>query len=428
MTEIIGTGTNGKQLWFRSPDGRWIEVPYGAGQDTTVRSVNYWNDAKKQWMTPTWGQTLRNLGRPRTVMDALDVYAPNRAWVGSLTNHPAELYRHWYNPTYQSPLVTQGQYTAPRKDWLRLMYLRERNDPNWRIVPVGEIIPLRVPNRALNVASGLGNGTPYDIHAGRFWPVGGVRLNYSLDASLTNIPLTDGKFNSGTFAMAGVSTHYEDRTVHGHENLSDYRNEIATMFDLKAIRKRLEDTYPQQSIDFTGQYTDIRQMKLKRAVFDVIVQFGSGGRGPNPPAHGMGSAALFVKQGSSGIARTQTSDAWPGSYDVRYPASTEAAGDMIWSVGAAELPVTVNEWTFDYVRQVMVYSSGGLVGHRFLHVIENPGEDNITFTARVIDAGLPPGCDESGSLIEVGAQGVSLHYATDGHDTPASTHTSTYWY
>ncbi len=423
MTEIVGTGKNGKRLWMRSPDNRWIEVPYGAGQDSAVRSVNIYDAAKKKWMTPTWGWEVWNRIGINTFIPSLDVRAPGRSWKGGRTEHPADQLFPYYNPNYRHRL-SNIQFSTMRTDWLRLFYLKERNDPNWRFIPLIGNIPGRVPNQTLNFA-GISATQPYTLDAGNFWPVGNYHALALPYPEMTG-QVTRGLSNEFAFLLAFGGVSYYDRTVPGQADSVDTRHATTAMIDFKAIRQRLEDKYNEQDTFFTGQYLPISKMKLRRIVLDITCSAGMGVTGPNAPTTVPVVYVLYVYRNAQGVAETVTSPVWEGSYSVRSPVPEPTGGTAIWSASTGTMTWTGGFYRYDHVRDVNIDQYNGWVEQSFQYVIEDPGEDNIAFDVKL--EGVPgPTSDRAGGGCQVAATGISLQYAAEGHDLPIELRTKTDW-
>lgn len=422
MTEAAATGKNGKRLWLRSDDGRWIPVPYGAGEDTNIRSLNVYDAATKTWMTPTWGWHVWNRAGINTPVDALDVRAPGVTWLGGQS---ATSVLPFYNPNYLSKQTTVP-FTTMHTNWLRLFHTQQRNDPDWRIVQVGtQQLPTHVPNTPVNYK------TTYSSEYLYFWPAVAVNVrNFNRDP--------DGTVQEYTYFIAGgfgvdngnvlAAITYATVDDNTSSDSADPTNvETAGMIDLKAIRQRLADDYPQRGIDFVGQYNDISTMTLKRIYVHCRVEFTTIQSAPLDSLVSTDASTfkVFASTSNPGTENSLTDPYWQKTYTVRAPTDRTAEGSVIISKTGAELaegttvvPYRNRSRNFDGYLKTTSWSN-----QDFTLTIENPTTDGISFYGQITNAPVAGnGLDTAVSSIYLYADCISLHYAVAGKDTPTSTH------
>jgi hypothetical protein len=422
--KLYGHGTDGKRLWFRTHDHRWIPVPYGAGQDETVRSINIWDGEK--WMVPAWGWWISNRAQldPTSNQFWLDipsdgfyVHAPNVHWEGysAPNNHVFT-----YNPNYGQVGFANfvwGRGQDPNSGTLQLFHTEPRNDPNWRIVPLGHPLP-RYP-----VAQHYQN--PYDPygfssdHGRCFWP----GLSYATYHANTNqissgqLPMSDAAWTTGGFLLtAGTSQ--------GRFDLPDDSFNGSFVLDFAAIRKQLHDTFPEQGVYYQGQYTHIDQMSLKRVyikgVISATVSIEGGhiehGQWVNVDAALISGTTFTIAANtntpvSAPNVITDPANLWPGEAHLRYPLNTDLSGPPIWQLTADGDDASLSQFgdfaNWDhFVEQPFEF--------------EGPGENNIKIACAI---GQVPtvGMGDLRSVrttMTFQIQRISLQYATVNHDVP----------
>lgn len=431
---ISGNGTNGKRLWYRTPDHRWIAVPYGAGQDDKVRSINIWDGQK--WMVPAWGWWLANraLLNPKAEQfwrsipgDGFYVHAPGVEWQGYASDDPTDR-THAYNPNFGA--VSFGDFVFGRwqnyaKGTLQLFNTEPRNDPNWRIVPLANhVLPVApVAQHYQDPYDPYGVYQPATGDYGRFfWPSVGVTVYYpetfttNVYAATSSPKGSDSVYNGSLVAQTFDNVAYAQR-------LSSFNSSL--IIDFQAIRQQLHDTFGEQGVYYQGQYTHIDHMVLKRVYIKarVSAQVEIGGGRYNPLIHQFQIDTTPIDGITFTVTantNTPTTDAtlitdpgllWPGEKPLRYPENTQPEGPSIWTLTTSEEGISVSEYGTDAVW----YHAEDLPAFEF----EGPGEDNIGLACNI--TGVP---GTGGDLRSVTTnlyftlQQITLQYAAVGHDVP----------
>jgi hypothetical protein len=433
-----GKGTNGKKLWFRTPDHRWIAVPYGAGQDSQVRSLNIFDGTN--WQVPAWGWWLANkAGLDPTSnqfnlafpSDGFFVQAPGVSWLGR-DQDAANPLAHAFNPNYGQIAYSDflfGRAANYLNTKVQLFNTEQRNDPNWRIVPIGGAVDKQ---GAALPQYPVGNHyqNPYDPYHytgfdyGRsFWPA----LSYASYKAST------AQLSSGPIQNSHPVTWTGNVTVAAATNQGDYGSPDdstsgALVIDLQSIRKQLHDTFPEQGVYYQGQYTHIDKMFLKRVYLKAVITCSVGltGGGQNPTT---GQFAAVDTSPTNGITFTVTANTntpvsspntvtdiynfWPGEAQLRYPLDVSQSGPAIFTKVVNSAEVNINQFGDAATWQYF----GDLPAFEF----EGPGEDNIKLACAV--TGVPTieaaGFSSLDTNITVYLQRVALQYATANHDVPS---------
>jgi hypothetical protein len=408
-----GSGKAGV-LHIRTPDHRWVEVPYGAGQDSKLRSVNVWNG--DSWMCPTWGRLLwQDMFTDPGLLADLDslLYRPkNVVWTG-WADHVNHVDTHVYNPTYRHHDPGSQQFTFSYEPaWIRLFYLTPRTEPTYRIVPLNYPLPSRPPNRTLD----------YDLESdarntfSTMWPSFTYKADLSgdgLPASAIDNPTADwgtATHDTNITTYQGVNLPELCRSVYIHQVgpvidwdfplqtwTTDYRGSLAGMIDLKTIRQRLEDVYPEQDVTYTGQKNNIGNQELQWVIvkFQIKVSLTYWvAAGEEQPGGTDFDPVTFTLRSDLGIptsTETQALQPIAGLYrsDYNYPLSTDPQGQTLWSVSAQSLnhrmvvenrDVGIRPDTPRYWNQ---YAVSGTV--ELEQMFQYPGEVNIAFFAEIFN-------------------------------------------
>lgn len=419
MTNLYGKGTNGKQLWIRTPDGRWAEVPYGAGQDPVIRSVNIWDNKRKKWLVPTWpqsGGTDPSAQANAADKDNLDVRAPGVSWRGesTVTLLPA------YNPNYINK-VSQQTYKPFHPGWVRFFHCWPKRDPNWRILPFGMEFPERIPNVRINDAPLSQSGRREMVY---FWPLGGVKYRTDFTGG-TPLVTIGGNTRSdiGLPSNFATASHAGFNTA-GFESASNYSRNSNTI-DLQAIRERLDDDFPFQGVDYSNQYADIRLMKVKRIYVHGNIEITANAKidGAHRSNFAGLSWELHMRKGALLAPDPVATEDLGETRYVRYHDDVDGLGDVIADYYYSDFldedyfvsePVDNSENT----RLINLFKL--FKGVTF--TIEDPGEDNVTFWAKALNHISIAGYPQWGTSITFAPTFITIHYAVDGKDTPASTH------
>lgn len=421
MTEIKGNGTNGKRLWIRTPEGEWAPVPYGAGENDSIRSLNLWDGQK--WVVPAWAWQLlkREPGLPAERREGLSVRAPGRNWNENGT--------HVYNPTYLYPKVN-SQIRPEHTGYIRLFHTLPKNDPNWRIVSCLEQLPTKVPNTTTAMLDFRAEyyGTPYPdkFDTLLFFPFAGICYEHLDDISPSGNGIAYGLL-SGAGAYGGSGSLAEAQDLHSESKVDEFSTQVymtkqSLLIDLKAIRQRLEKDYAQRDMYFSGQYTPIQQMTLRRVVFLLAVQAQLlTEQDYNPPPPFDGAATVYVETSAPSTAGEDSHDpglGWnlPESYRVRHPTSTAPSGDPLVTVplqGGEMTQYATQVWGNSYRRRVVPDA----LYQRF--TIENPGTDNLRLSCQIT------GGHQAGGDVTLASRSMriymiecALHYAVPGTDVP----------
>lgn len=424
MTEIIGTGTHGKRLWIRTPAGQWAPVPYGAGENDSIRSLNVWNGS--HWLTPLSGyQVVYRQGDNRP---SWNVYAPGVDW-NDLTAG-----KHTYNPNFIYP-HTNIQFTPPVPNYVRLAYMATKNDPKWRIVSLVKPIPTKIPNQSINHYFAV---NPADNPAASaqtlptddlyFWPstasgatASGGSSEPVPDPFNTAPAQASGRDMYGSLMSSIHRNYYNAQGTHG-DGRPNYRWEnqrVSLLIDLKAIRQRLTNDYPQRDLFWSGQYEPITSMTVKRIVIYAGLQLNAYIGDDNLTAQAFSgfTGELWCERGAAteDLEPSNDPDGWktPVSYVTRWPTDTQPTGTRIHQQAVTDIGLGP------------MSSSAGYVGG-ITHTIDDPGDDNVKLTAH-----LPSpvsGSSTYSSSIHYIPYAIGIHYAVDGADVPEAIRHLAYWH
>jgi hypothetical protein len=463
---IYGTGTFVKNLWIRNPLGEWIPVPFGAGQDSYLRSINVWDG--KKWWVPTWGwMEWRRKGSQGSNLPSLEV---RRA-----ANHSIQMFANVSSGTSvfkDSRVFPNGDPFNPFfNQWVRLMHMRPRPVADWRIVRIGPVYPLSPPNRVLDWNTGVRQDWrvfPGAMGCMRFAAVNTDAANAVPTPSLGGTAayiwhgLGGGYFSGINFGS--FSEHVEHvEARHDRYSTGDYTQVFeCAMIDFEAIRARLISFYREQGLDYIGQYDPIELMDIRRVYVRAQV-YAMGVSIVNDRPHEVDAAALknttlrvYAASGSPGtpvtgsVPRTfyQQTNEWE-TVTTRLPASYAPGGTIVYEANTGSLgpqqQVTDNEQSYwnQSNQNTPIYSytsTRELNVQTFDFVIENPGHDNLALTATItspptvpspspdLDGHYPePYVAHSSAWVTVRIQDIGIHWAYPGKDTPTNLHHWNAW-
>lgn len=423
MTNLYGTGKKGYRLWLRSAIGTWIEVPYGAGQDSYVRSLNIWNAKLKKWMIPVSGRNvqIRENNMSATEIESFEFYAPGRTWLGG--DDQFAVLPYW-NPNYRSRRDIPTPFSPMHTKWVRLFHVLERPDPKCRIVPLGVVLPKIVPNRTLNWNTSVAPDTTM------FWPnvsylTNSRRVTEGVESF--ELPIYGAGGTAGLEGIAGAVAEYHPGDFSSgvlEVHPWSFQSVSSGLIDLVAIRQRLNDHFPQQGVDFVGQYDPINDMKVKRVIIHGTVSLDLTITGYTAdPVITFGAANANI------VAQTYLPSAFPRpftvggmTYNVAVPAVTASAGTSIYRKTLADQTFQEDPGFHD-INGTLIRINRARIQTALTYIWEDPGETNVgcyaSFEAMPADSGIIEWV--AGLVFQ--PDRISIHYATEGHDTPVSTHT-----
>lgn len=408
-----GTVTgSGHVLRIRTPDHRWIEVPYGGGQDTNLRSVNIWDGV--QWLCPTWGRLLwvDMFTDPGLLAEFSSLlYRSDRlVWVGAKNQTSPD--RHEYNPTYRHHEAGSQQFTfSYEPKWVRLFYLTPRSVETYRIVPLNYPFPRQPPNRTLDY------DWPSDARFSfqTMWPAFSRKAYLSEDGlPVTSLggPTSDWptatQSPGNTLYQPGPNLPMLCASVYVHSVgpakdwdgtrwSTDYRGSLAGMIDLKAIRQRISKVYDGQDVNYTGQKHPISGQELQWVIVkgqinvSLLYWVAEG----QEKAGGIDfDGVVFSLKSDHGIDTVtdpQVLEPIAGLYraDCHYPVSTDPQGTALWSATAQQLTHTLNVQHRDVgirpglARYWNQYSLTGT--YPLERSFQYPGEENIGFFTEILN-------------------------------------------
>lgn len=403
-TGILGNGKTGKRLWIRTPDNRWAPVPTGAGEDQSVRSFNVWDG--KKWQTCTYFVPLylRPDDYGNDKYNSLEVYAPGRNWHYGTGD---------FNPG------TDVQRNTP--NWIRLFWLAPRKDPNWRMTQMCGAWPTETSSVSIQ---------PQRFW---FWPQGATH-DHEIFVRGEHVETFDSSYGLGgapigTAGLVMCRVGHDDRVAYippaggqSPQQIEFHDDVYSTgMYDLNAIRQRMHDEFAERDFWYNNQYTHIDQMKIKRIVlhgsaFHYMSVIGTAPTLEHP------SVTVRVQRGAPGILRPSGISV-PGatkSYQARYPAQWDSTvGETIYSHTLSDNG-TATQPLYGYPGW---YETAGFDTLDWTYVVENPGEDNISFFAE-LDRGHPHGPEQvsTHSQLSFSVSSCVIHWAVDGKDTPVEYH------
>jgi hypothetical protein len=432
-----GVGSASK-LRLRTPDHRWIEIPYGAGQDSEVRSINVWDGSA--WKCPTWGRLLwpDMFTDPGLLaeLDSMQIKMPiiNVYWSGYFDPSLGGRNDHYFNPNFRY-LEGGIQWTiAYEANWQRLFYLTVRSDPRYRIVPLHYPLPRAVPNITLHFED-----MPYgDFQA--FWPaVTFVSERYD-DGVQTQIEngVIDLNYADDSYPqLAAYSSNFipGPAVINNGDQTSTLRitNKVSSI-DMKAIRQRISAVYPYQDVTFTGQKNNIDQQDLRRVIVKLkigVLVWWFGEEIPEVIGNDFDNVQFLLR--SSGnidtfpevVPEQVFTDGQYPPVTVNIPSSTDPDGLSIWSATAAQFNHTivgthlqtgqVGYGTDRYWTWYQIYGTTDIE-----YSFEAPGENSIGFYAEINN---PVGPHDYYSQVlmqfSVGIDRICLQYADTNVDIPA---------
>ncbi len=411
---LYGEGKIGRRLYVRSPDGRWIIPPYGAGVDRSLRSLNIWDGKKKKWWTPSWPYVSNNVS-------SLNVKVPSD--------------RKWDNRSGENP---NWNYGFDHEGYIKLFYMDSRTDENWRIVSLLASVPNANPNTQVRFFKNFGpRGAAYTDGETLYYST--APPNSGVNPYVSVYDSSDGNFGGAESLFSDYFAIYQlppSRPV-----LADLKyamTRTAGMLDLAAIRLHLETEFPQSNF-YVGQYADISTMITKRVFIAGQLNYGAGHYAEdNTYIYGVPEVENFFNEMEfSFYYNTNVPGiyvpAWP--YEPRYPAQQSVGGRrFVYRKGLGGPTGMQDAGNGAPQRQRF----GG--GYFQINILE-PGEDNIAFSSVASPpVGLgsmsaqhytdPSRTQQAAGPYPWGASVycyfrpsiIQIHYAVPGHDTPESTH------
>jgi hypothetical protein len=430
MTEIVGDGIDGKRLWMRTPDDRWIPAPTGAGEDPVVRSINVWDGDK--WLVVSDPRPFYSASNTHLEMPSLQLYAPGRYWTLGV-----------YNPTYTSHFVSTARpWTPMHDDWVRFYHLAPRVNPEWRTVQLYDFYPASevsaVGNQGFSVPF-YPRGVSYRSETERTRGAG-VATTFTVDhksyASSANFGPSVVDFTDN-WCNAYVARYSPDGTEYGpYNNVNPQPTDVlardefeSALIDLKAIRRRLAADFAERDPHFNRQYDSINLMQIKRVIvhLDVVISATATGKAVSAATLGAGWCNINVHYGAAStlVSDWGTRELEGGPYELQRPNSvTSSIGTTIFSETAADWATSENTYYIPPRAGFRQFHSEG--GAQIFHSFENPGEDNITFfvdTAVPAAAGGGEAITSTSMRVSTRLHSVSVHYVLPGKDVP-----EVYWY
>lgn len=430
-----GSGRAGK-LRVRTQDKRWIEVPYGAGQDTNIRSINIWNGF--QWVCPTWGRLLwpdmsTDPGLLANLNSLLFRKPAGFSWTG--WSDSTDPNHHDNNPNYRTHDTSAQQWTlAYNANWERLFYLTPRTDPTWRIVPLRYPLPRVVPNVTLDFDSSDSVrkfNSFYPSVISNTLVLDDGQANPDLSAANGNlVDMTAYPFQQTQLCQAqyihrdGPATDYNRTTW-----VNDRRTSQVASVDFRVIRNRLETIFPQQDVNFTGQKNNIAHQSLRRVMAKLFIQplltyWGEVGRTDGKDF----DQVQFAIRAAANIDThpiTMADNVYNrGSFTINVPDSTDPQGRPIWIAAAQVLD-----------RQMVVANfstgAGGVTRHwnkwqlttadsiPLDYDLEAPGENNLCFYPEILNPVAPASyLSEVTISLRIFVRWMNVQYSNDGYDVP----------
>lgn len=433
--------TQVRNIRVRTYDGRWIPIPMGAGEDANLKSLSVHDGT--QWQTATWAKhtfewvnaplnfpgvslwtyTPFDANYPKTIT-SLEVRAP-----GLVTHQMADL-----NPNYISHAAQAFLPWVPlRPNYFRVMHTAPKVDPKWRIIQLWDLHPLKPPST-----------TQWDGFATPFWAFGAVHQRMQViygDGRSTDdtdsfaipgqtYPQVVGSnrepesMGSWSYIWSGINTDGTQPYVVSSQIIS------TTTVDLKTIRQRLVDDYPQRNIDWQGQYDPITSQTVKRVLVSgtAFLQISYSALHGNISWFDLPRLRIYVAKNVSTTAVAPynpdfgTSGYTTKKYAPRYADSLAPQGDLVYDhtgFDPGERPTTFSLDT-DGVHEAV-----GAAHQHQLELVLDDIDDNDTLTFYcVVDSYKQSDTNTHAININAGliinqTDSVSVQYASSGHDVPS---------
>ena len=162
-------------------------------------------------------------------------------------------------------------------------------------------------------------------------------------------------------------------------------------------------------------------MSVKRVLFRLRLTcyFTITGAMDADPLNGV-HFKVFANTSTEMATASMYDPGWNLTRDVRYPASPNPAGTSLLNLTSDTMqhrhmvysPI-YKQWSVDY--------DGGLINY----VWEGGVEDNISIHASLenVNGRVTPDVSSLTGSVVARCEGIQVHYATQGHDTPVETHT-----
>lgn len=394
----------GRRLWVRSPNFEWIVLPVGAGEDNYLRSLNVYDGERERWMTPAPFNAIQ-------VANALDVRAPDTTWTDTPYGD--------FNPTWNWQV--DDHYTTVPDDYVRLSYMRPRNDPTWRMANVGVTGTYPVTTPSLPV-----HGTAL------LDPLGGdveENTEYLESSTVTTPPSGYALVQDGGLGahIPGLS---QSKTLDTPNNIG-FRTRGAGMVDLRSITEQLAARWLENDYG-VGQYQPLTDMHIRRVeiggTVTMVLSHSAGADFDTATTPDLLDefeafrALMYVGVNNSGIEISE----W--AYTPRYPQDATPYGTAVYEQQGLPGDIQIDEFSAKY----------RLWQHHIGLVIESDDLDfgNINFSFAVDDV-IEPGAlsasmyhiptdefitapypavvrVETDFRVEV----IFIHYSVSGHDVP----------
>lgn len=434
MTDIQGNGTQGKRLWVRSPDGRWIPPPVCAGEDSNLRSLNIRSASK--WLVPVSRNDV-------TQSRSLHLRAPGREW----DNASRENNTYIFND--DQPYDNTNHDPAP-SNYIRLSYVQARSDPTWRIVEIDTFMkpapfstwPGSLPPYGPYLVAGA--GAQYGMESATWY--GTPQLDEDgLESSSRRRFDPDEIYPASVLDMCSVYQSREAPLINPgpsapnyYELDGPYRERYRqSLIDLQYLRAVLEQRHMENN-DYVGQLDPLSEQAVKRIVLEGLLSIrldihpADEAVPPLPEPHIYWNETRWILKAHKGAPSAHP---YGQSDHERYPTLVATPMGESFVVQQGIGGVTQENFT------------PGLRGARlkrrtlerfFRVVIEDPGEDGVGIHAFVdyapypgryplkiqhyyhedqVDGFYPHKVETTMSFRPYYAY---VHYASDGYDVPSN--------
>jgi hypothetical protein len=472
---VYGSGTLVKNLWIRSPTDEWIAVPFGAGQDDVVRSVNIWDGEK--WWIPTWAPSEHrrlDTGPDYGQIPSLEVRDTDTVSIGSLATGTS-LFKDdrpypWGDPFV--PFFTK---------WTRLFHVRPRPNPEWRILHIGPAYPPFPPSRHVSWNGSYADKTSFrgamgiSQWSGPYPQAQGLVHDYYGYPKQTAWLGLAGFFENRDYDERDYVDQVTAAVTKGSSNSGFYQggapsySYTTALIDFQAIRERLITNYREQGVDYCGVYDPIEVMNIRRIYIRGKVDVYAWSEADVPidtDTMDDGIYTIWAASGSPGVAFSRDLPTlitapnyprWEAGVTVRRTAGYSPGGSIVWqNDGIYQQHESQGPNLFIFPDGSGVPNTSYLGYNKSLTysevitiAIENPGNDNLTLTA-TLENPPPPlmpmtapikqehddrpddeifAVSNAGATLSFRISDISIHYAvpTPGVDTPANLHRWDAW-
>lgn len=423
MTGLVNIdgSTHVGTIKIRTPDGRWIPIPLGAGEDAKLRSLNIYDGT--QWQTATWAKHAIEWELP-TTQRWYGASIPYDSDIPSLEVRAPGLDRSQTGGINPNSIINGGTplWKPANPNYFRITHTYPKVDPTWRIIQLFDLHPIKPPSQV-----------NWNGFSAIFWALGGQRAFTDQNGSTSMsayaiggemIPQYYG-VNHSDVELASF-TYY--RAPAAHQRIT---TTTSTTIDLKTIRQRLIDDFPERNIDFQAQYDPISDQTVKRICISVradmilsyVVRVGNFSWFSQPrlriyAAKNAATSPVDPYNPQWGIDGYTTK-----TYAPRVTDSLEPTGELIYEHTGTDPGSTYpfNPWPND-----ANYVSAG-AAHNFYLTREFDVDDDDTLTFYCVLDNYYGGPADESNILEVHVQGglyvdqnsaVSVQYASAGHDVP----------